>query len=237
MDPDDQDELDSFTHWDTSQTSMVSYWFQINPNLTPESVLDIVLTASSAVTGIQHGQAVIDIFPHADGSVTGEWLRISGCHLHWLATIGGRPDRHFGEIPDDLQDELVADGWNAVAKIDQNFQVVPCETCGIVHPFDFEFFPDDRPSQFRTVMKVVNAGRSVLGAPLGGWYIQASMTRDSINGDDPIQTPVAYLDLVEMIGPEYLEYAVWPVNSPFAILACELNLHDIHAGECSDNQS
>ena len=68
MDPDDQDDLDSFTHWDTSQKSMVSYWFQTNPYLTPESVLDIVLTASSAVTGIQHGQAVIDIYPHDDGS-------------------------------------------------------------------------------------------------------------------------------------------------------------------------
>ena len=115
MDPDDQDDLDSFTHWDTSQKSMVSYWFQTNPYLTPESVLDVVLTASSAVTGIQHGQAVIDIYPHDDGSITGEWLRISGCRRHWLATIGGRPDRHFGEIPDDLQDELVADGWNAIA--------------------------------------------------------------------------------------------------------------------------
>jgi hypothetical protein len=131
-------------------------------------------------------------------------------------------------------DELIADGWNAVAKIDQNFQVVPCETCGIVHPFDFEFFPDDDPSQFRTVMKVVNAGRRVIGAPIGGWYVQASMTHDSTDPDDPEQMPVAYLDLVEMIGLEYLHYAVWPVNSPFAKLACKLNLHEIHAGECSE---
>lgn len=234
MDPNDEEELDSYTHWDTSQESMLSYWFKTNPILTPESVLNNVLTASSAVTGIQRGQAVIDIYPHADGPVTGEWLRIKGCHRHWVATIGGRPDCHFGEIPDDLQDELVADGWNAVAKIDQNFQVIPCETCGIVHPFDFEFSPDDDPSQFRTVMKVVNAGRRVIGAPIGGWYVQASMTHDSTDPDDPEQMPVAYLDLVEMIGLEYLHYAVWPVNSPFAKLACKLNLHEIHAGECSE---
>jgi len=200
MDPDDQDDLDSFTHWDTSQKSMVSYWFQINPYLTPESVLDTVLTASSAVTGVQHGQAVID-------------------------------------IPDDLQDALVADGWNAIAQIDQNFQVVPCETCGIVHPFDFEFFPDDDPSQFRTVMKVVNAARQVLDAPLGGWYVQVSMTHDSMDDDDPTQIPVAYLNLAEMIGLEYVDFAVWPVNSPLAKLACELNLHEFHAGDCSENQS
>jgi len=234
MDPDDQDDLDSFTHWDTSQESMLSYWFQINPNLTPESVFDIVLTASSAVTGIQHGQAVIDIFPHADGSVTGEWLRISGCHRHWLATIGGRPDRHFGEIPDDLQDELVAEGWNAIAHIDQNFQVVPCETCGIVHPFDFEFFPDDDPSQFRTVMKVVNAARQVLDAPLGGWYIQASMTHDNVDADNPTPVTVAYLDLLNMIGPRYVVDVLWPLDSPFGKLACENNLHELHAGECSE---
>jgi len=237
MDPDDQDDLDSFTHWDTSQKSMVSYWFQINPYLTPESVLDTVLTASSAVTGVQHGQAVIDIHPHADGSVSGEWLRITGSRRLWHATIGGRPDRHFGEIPDDLQDALVADGWNAIAQIDQNFQVVPCETCGIVHPFDFEFFPDDDPSQFRTVMKVVNAARQVLDAPLGGWYVQVSMTHDSMDDDDPTQIPVAYLNLAEMIGLEYVDFAVWPVNSPLARLACELNLHEFHAGDCSENQS
>ncbi|CAB4918742.1 unannotated protein [freshwater metagenome] len=103
-----------------------------------------------------------------------------------------------------------------------------------MHPFDFEFFPDDDPSQFRTVMKVVNAARQVLDAPLGGWYIQVSMTHDSMDDDDPTQIPVAYLNVAEMIGCENVDYAVWPVNSPFAKLACELNLHEIHAGECSE---
>lgn len=233
MDPDDQDEFDGYTHWDTSQESMLSYWFHARPHRTPESVLDAVLTAASAVTGIQGGQAVIDIYPHIDGLVTGEWLRISGRRRHWLATIGGRPDRHFGEIPDELQDELIADGWNAVAKIDSHFRVVPCENCGIVHPFDFEYWPDDDPCQFQTVMKTVNAARRVLNAPLGGWYIQASMTHDNVDADNPIPVTVAYLDLLTMIGPKYVVDVLWPLDSPFGKLACELDLHEIHAGECS----
>ena len=75
MDPDDQDDLDSFTHWDISQKSMVSYWFQINPFLTPESSHDTRLTATSAVTGIQQGQAVIEIHTPPAGSLTGHWMR------------------------------------------------------------------------------------------------------------------------------------------------------------------
>ena len=233
MDPDDEEELDSYTNWDTSQESMLSYWFHTNPHRTPESVLDVVLTAASAVTGIQRGQAVIDIYPHIDGPVSGEWLRITGCHRHWSATIGGRPDRHFGEIPDDLQDELIADGWNAVAKIDQNFQVVPCDTCGIVHPFDFEYFPDGDPCQFQTVMKVVNAARRVLDAPIGGWYIQVSMTHDNEDPDNPTPVTVAYLDVLSMIGPRFVLDVLWPLDSPFGKLACEKNLHELHDGDCS----
>ena len=63
------------------------------------------------------------------------------------------------------------------------------------------------------------------------------MTHDNDDADNPTPVTVAYLDLLAMIGPRYVVDVLWPLDSPFGKLACENNLHELHDGDCSENQS
>ncbi|GDX26078.1 hypothetical protein LBMAG12_04520 [Actinomycetes bacterium] len=232
----DDDFLDAIVDWDLDFETMLRWWFTTHPDRTPEHAVASALRAVSRVASILEGQAVLHIFPRADGPTTNEWLRFKGHGEDWHIEIGGQPDRHFGEIPDELQDALIFQGWSAIAEVDENFTVTACSDCDIVHPFDFAYdSPPDSPL-YQSAIRGVAASTLIHNAPPGGWYLQGSVTMPSEDCEcDGV--PLCFVDLGQIFADDLFSPVVWPLGSPWARWACELEIHDLHDGPCPDESS
>lgn len=242
-----RDIIDRALDWDVSEANVLRRWYLTAPDLTIEYVLAHVVDGMDRLTRWYDGTVVVDVFPRHDGFLTNEMLRVRGESGRWSVLLCGRPDRHFGEVPEPLQNLLVDREWRAVAEIDGSFQLVPCRQCGIVHPHDWIYEQPEYSSTFDVVSHAADAARLVLDAPAGEWYVQASIhnpceevgeisdridlhrTHDGLAID-------CLVDLIELVPLEprspLVRRVLWPEDSWWAELACYLEAHDAHEGPC-----
>ena len=242
-----RDIIDRALDWDVSEANVLRRWYVTSADRTPDYVLAHIVDGMDRLTRCYEGTVVIDVFPRPDAYFTNEHLRIRGDRRRWSATLCGRPDRHFGEVPERLQDILIDHGWRADAEVDRKFQRVACRECGFVHPCDWFYEQPAHSSTYDVVAHVADAARLIHDAPAGEWFVQASVynsldevgeitQRCDLHPSHDDLAIDCVVDLVELLPLDarfpLVRRALWPNDSVWAEWACFLEVHDAHEGPC-----
>jgi hypothetical protein len=242
-----RDIIDRALDWDVGEANVLRRWYVTAADRTIDYVLAHVVDGMDRLVTWYEGTVVVDVFPRPDAFLSNEFLRIRGDGGLWSAELCGRPDRHFGEIPERLQDILIDHGWRADAEIDRNFQRVACRECGFVHPCDWVYEQPADSSSYDVVAHVSDAARLIHDAPDGEWFVQASVynARDEV-GEITRRSDLHHsfdglaidcvVNLVELLPLDprspLVRRALWPNDSYWAEWACYLEVHDAHEGPC-----
>ena len=245
--------LDRALDFDLSIPNTLGRWYQTAADRNVDFVLGHVFDGIDLLSRWLDRTAMIVIHPRHDGFDTNEYIRAYGRRGKWHARLCGRPDRHFGEIPDALVDRLVDADWQAIVELDHEYRRIPCPRCDIVHPFDWEYRPRRRTSPFDVVTHAVRAANIVHSAPRAGWLIHGALycsqspcvdatcldeecwcgwwRADHHEAHDDIELE-SLVVLPEIVEPGLLASVVWPPHASWSGRACYHGRHDLHSGPC-----
>lgn len=200
-----------------------------------EDVLGHLFDQSSVLSAKFGCDVRISVEPDGDACDTGHFTNLLVVEDLLRCEMTPWPSRHGGQIPWEIELELVASGWhlesNEILEVADDL----LSTRAAVHRFPVVGGVVSPSTSQQLASAVCRGVRSVLGPVDDRWYVTADVwlweSCALAHGLSPVDR-IWTIDVGTLLPANSWERAIWPSDSEAGALACRAGMHQYHEPPC-----